>query len=1109
MRQSITTPKLRRRTKMQVEVLEDRRLLATITVNTTADDTTADATLSLREAIEVSDGTLAVSSLSTQEEAQVSGAIASPNTIQFDIPQTDPGYDPATGAWTIAVHSELPAISTNAASINGYTQPGASFNASAQGDNAKITIAISGAGQGTINGLTIDQPGTTVFGLDIEDFGGDGVLIAGAGGAQVAGCFIGTDPTGEEAAPNATGVVVESSSNTIGGAGYTDRDVISGNSAPGLGDGLYIPDQADNPLNLTPTMNVIQENFIGLDAAGTKALGNGQAGVADFGSGNTYGGLAFEVGNVISGNAADGIKSNGSITIESNDIGTDGAVTAAIGNGPGGSGIVAGGPSGAAISVTIEDNVVSGNAQSGIALSPGSPSQSTFTVDDNKIGTDVNGFTALGNGQAGLLLTGVENATVDGNEIAGNRDGIDLIGSGPDVQHDVFQSNLIGTNQSGDSGLGNTVYGMNLSNAIGNTIGGTGQGQGNLIALNGSDAIHVAGGQQDRITQNLIYENAGAGITLISGGNLSTPAPVMTLTPSGISVDMLSGTLIASPNLTYTVEIFSNTSAPAAGHEQGQKFVQDATVTTDASGKGTFSVNPLIDTYSYTATATDPAGNTSAFALATLATPTLPASVTAVSSSANPSTAGQSVTFTAVVTASGYLGTPTGTVTFTIDGQAQTPVALSIVGSVDEAQFTTSTLAAGPHTVSAAYGGESGAVAASSGSLTQTVNAPSLPTTTNSLASSSNPSTVGQQVTFTAVVSPGTPGGTPTGAVTFTIDGTAEAPVPLQVVGGIDEAVFSTSTLTVGTHTIGAAYNGDTTFDGSTVTNPLTQTVNPLAQTNNPLATSTTVVSSRNPSVVGETVTFTATVAPTTATGTPTGTVTFTIDGKAEAPVPLRVVDGKDQAAFSIATLTASTHTISVEYDGDATFAASTVSRPLTQTVMPATQPTTTSTQTVMPATQPTTTSTRTPTTSTQTANTPTVDPPVVMSLKRYGIHMQPTVLVLKFSEAMDPIRAQDVRNYQISGPTGRPVGIDSAVYDPAANTVTLKPRSRIDLHHTYHVKVIGTGTGGDGKAGSNYFTTLNWRNVVLTPAEAKRWLPKKPAIPSRAPGLGFVSRSR
>jgi CSLREA domain-containing protein len=131
---------------MQLEVLEGRQLLATITVNTTADDTAADATLSLREAIEVSNGTLAVSSLSTQEQAQVSGAVGATNTIGFHIPTTDPGYNAAAGVWTIAVHSALPTISTHAAIINGYSQPGSSENTLAQGDNAKLTIAIDGAG---------------------------------------------------------------------------------------------------------------------------------------------------------------------------------------------------------------------------------------------------------------------------------------------------------------------------------------------------------------------------------------------------------------------------------------------------------------------------------------------------------------------------------------------------------------------------------------------------------------------------------------------------------------------------------------------------------------------------------------------------------------------------------------------------------------------------------------------------------------------------------------------------------------------------------------------------------------------------------------------------
>jgi hypothetical protein len=442
--------------------------------------------------------------------------------------------------------------------------------------------------------------------------------------------------------------------------------------------------------------------------------------------------------------------------------------------------------------------------------------------------------------------------------------------------------------------------------------------------------------------------------------------------------------LHGSPNLACVIEIFSNPSAPALGHEQGKTFVQDVMVNTDGSGNGSFSVTEPLGYY--TATVTDPSGTTSTFASAA-GSQALPTSITTVSSSSNPSALGQPVTFTAVVTAQGFQGTPTGT-------------------------------------------------------------------------------------------------------VTFTIDGTAEPPVALQVVDGSDQAAFSTSTLTAGTHTISATYNGDSTFAGSAVVSPLTQTVNTSKPPGNSQATSTTVVSSTTPSEVGEAVTFTATVAPTASTGTPTGSVIFTIDGVAEPPASLRMVNGRDQATFSIATLTPGTHTIGATYDGDATFAASTVAHPVTQTVLPVT--------------------------------VPAADPPMVVSLKRYGIHMQPTVLVLTYSAALDPARAQDVHNYRIIGPGGRRVGIKSAVYDPVAHTVTLRPRSRIDIHHTAHVKVIGTGAhgvagvadtlldgAGDGQAGSNFVAPLTWRNLVLTPAEARRWLPEKHAVPSRAPGLGLIPESR
>ena len=127
-------------------------------------------------------------------------------------------------------------------------------------------------------------------------------------------------------------------------------------------DGVYVPDQADNPLNIAPTGNVIENNFIGLDATGTKAITNQFAGVSDGGSGNTYGGTTAGLRNVISGNFEGGLIASGSVTIEGNYIGTDVTGNVAIGNGQSGDGIFSSESAAAtSISMTISNNVVSGN----------------------------------------------------------------------------------------------------------------------------------------------------------------------------------------------------------------------------------------------------------------------------------------------------------------------------------------------------------------------------------------------------------------------------------------------------------------------------------------------------------------------------------------------------------------------------------------------------------------------------------------------------------------------------------------------------------------------------------------------------------------------------
>jgi parallel beta-helix repeat protein len=603
--------------------------MAVITVNTTADTSAPGATLSLTQAIEVSDGTLAVSALSTQEQGQVSGAVGSSNTIDFDIPQSDSGFSPATGVWTISIATtapSLPTIQTNAAIINGYSQPGASTNTLAQGDNAKVLIDLSGGGEDNGSGLTIDAAGSQVSGLAIGNF-----VVAielESGNSLVTGDFIGTDPTGETAAANSLGIQMPSSDNTIGGTAPADRNIVSGNTSTYGGISEYISNTTG------PSGNLFEGNYVGTDATGTMALPNGGTGINAFGTNDTIGGLAAGAGNLISGNADGGITAGfGAVTIEGNLIGTDVTGTVALGNGAGATGIDADlSGSAAAGATTISDNVVSGNGGTGIYVTApqDTAQQSTFLVDGNLIGTNAAGNQALGNGGEGLVMWDVFNSSITGNVASGN--GVNGIVVESDPGNVVIQGNFVGTDKTGTINLGNQRFGVSIegcSSADGNiTIGGSAAGAGNVIAFNGGSELGSGGVQVYNstgvlISRNSIFANLGPGITS------STPAPpVLTFQPdpSTPGFGTLSGTLTAAANTAFTIEIFSSPTVPTSGDEQGKTYVTSVSVTTGASGVGSFSVTE--PTGIYTATATDPNDNTSNFSTVTSIPVTPPSATT-------------------------------------------------------------------------------------------------------------------------------------------------------------------------------------------------------------------------------------------------------------------------------------------------------------------------------------------------------------------------------------------------------------------------------------------------------------------------------------------------
>ncbi|MFD5114381.1 beta strand repeat-containing protein, partial [Streptomyces sp. NPDC058391] len=277
---------------------------------------------------------------------------------------------------------------------------------------------------------------------------------------------------------------------------------------------------------------------------------------------------------------------------------------------------------------------------------------------------------------------------------------------------------------------------------------------------------------------------------------------------------------------------------------------------------------------------------------------------TVLTSAPDPSVFGQTKTLTATVTAvPPGAGTPTGTVSF-FDGATLLGTS-PLTGGV--ATLTTSALSVGSHSLTAVYSGSPSFTGSTSPVDTQTVTTAS---TSTVLTSAPDPSVFGQTKILTATVTAVAPGaGTPTGTVSFFDGATLLGTSPL--VGGV--ATFSTSTLSVGVHSLTAVYSGSGNFTGST--SPVdTQTVTGAG-------TATVLTSAPDPSVFGQAKTLTATVAAVPpAVGTPTGTVSF-FDGA--------TLLGTSSLVGGVATLTTSTlsvgvHSLTAVYSGDLVFSTST-----------------------------------------------------------------------------------------------------------------------------------------------------------------------------------------
>ena len=231
-------------------------------------DMGADSRISIREAILASNAT-------------ANGLLA--DRIAFNIP--------GAGVHTINVASGLPTI-TQALTIDGFSQPGATANSSANSDNSINLIEFQGSLAGAVtHGLSIASDNVSVSGLTINRFQGHGIYVVGDNNVLI-GNHIGTSADGLTALGNLLdGLRINGNNNRIGGANSAERNVVSGNQANGIG--LYYG-----------SGNGVLGNLIGVGSSGATLLGNGSAGVAIDGAGsnnNTIGG-AGAARNIIAGN---------------------------------------------------------------------------------------------------------------------------------------------------------------------------------------------------------------------------------------------------------------------------------------------------------------------------------------------------------------------------------------------------------------------------------------------------------------------------------------------------------------------------------------------------------------------------------------------------------------------------------------------------------------------------------------------------------------------------------------------------------------------------------------------------------------------------------------
>ena len=461
-------------------------------------------------------------------------------------------------------------------------------------------VFLSNGAPGTFVGTGEAGAGNVISGNN------QGVVLANAGLTQVLGNRIGTDAPGRRAVGNNVGVLLDSGStfNQVGGLSAGERNVLSGNNI------------AVSILNSggAPTDNRVLGNFVGLNAAGTLALGNGTG--VSLGAGDValpgFDVTRNEVrGNRVENSIVNGIELVGAQTVgnlvRGNTVRNNGRAGVALLNGASNNRV--GGPH------ASDRNVIGGNAVYGVEVAstinaePFRPSAGNV-IQGNYIGTAATGLAADANG-IGVLIAGGQGTTVAGNLISANVNaGVDILEA--TSTGNVLRSNRIGLDRLGRR-LGNGREGVFISvDASDNVIGGgrfeSDPALGNEIAYNGRAGVAVGdtaselglNSVRNTIRFNSIHDNGGLGIDLGSDGVTANHDPVSDVGPNQLqnfpdlsaSTDAagitFGGTLRGRPGETLVVDLYLSPTADGSGFGEGRYFLGTVLVAVNEFGDGTF-----------------------------------------------------------------------------------------------------------------------------------------------------------------------------------------------------------------------------------------------------------------------------------------------------------------------------------------------------------------------------------------------------------------------------------------------------------------------------------------------------------------------------------------